>query len=79
MLILARRVNEQIVINGDITVTVVDIGRGRVQVGISAPLDMSIHREEIYRRIQNERQLHANAPAGDARQFITLELDTAAV
>jgi len=35
-------------------VNIVEIGRGRVQIGIEAPSDLSIHREEIYRRIQNE-------------------------
>ncbi|HZZ30163.1 MAG TPA: carbon storage regulator CsrA [Pirellulales bacterium] len=52
MLVLSRKQGQSIIIGHDIVVNVVDIGRGRVQIGVSAPAHMSIHREEIYQRIQ---------------------------
>ena len=53
MLILTRRKGENILINGaDIRITVVDIGAGQVKIGIDAPKDVSVHREEIYEKIQ---------------------------
>ncbi len=54
MLVLSRKSGQSIIVNGDITVTVVEIGRGRVQLGITAPLHMTIHREEVHRRIERE-------------------------
>ena len=56
MLVLSRKQGESIVIADEIVVNVVDIGRGRVQIGVTAPSHFSVHREEIHRRIQ-----HANA------------------
>ena len=57
MLILARRVNEQIVINGDIFITVLEAGRGgQVRLGISAPPHVQIYRHELWMEIQAERQ-----------------------
>jgi carbon storage regulator len=57
MLVLSRKVGQTIVVNGDITVTVIEIGRGRVQLGICAPRETAIHREEVYRRIERETAL----------------------
>lgn len=53
MLILTRNKNETIVIGNDIVVTVLSIKGGKVRIGIRAPKDVSVHREEIYRRINN--------------------------
>ena len=53
MLILSRRIDESIQIGDEITVTVLDIKGSQVRIGISAPDDVSIHREEIYERIQS--------------------------
>ena len=47
MLVLSRKLNEKIVINGDIIVTVVKIDRNQVRIGIEAPGDVPIYREEI--------------------------------
>jgi carbon storage regulator len=55
MLVLSRKQGQSIVVADNIVVNVVEIGRGRVQIGISAPAHMTIHREEIHQRIQNER------------------------
>jgi len=59
MLVLSRKEDRSIVIGGEIVVSVVDIGRGRVQLGVTAPPHMTVHREEIHRRIQEERRLSA--------------------
>lgn len=50
MLILARRLGETIVINGDIVVTVVDIRGDRIRLGIAAPAEIPVDREEVHRR-----------------------------
>ena len=56
MLVLNRKIGEQIVIGKDITVTVVEIKHGRVRLGVSAPSEVSIHREEVAMRIEESQQ-----------------------
>lgn len=55
MLILTRRVGETIVIAENIRVTVLGVKGNQVRVGIDAPKDVAVHREEIYKRIQDEK------------------------
>ena len=56
MLILTRRVGETLVVGDDITVTVLGVKGNQVRLGVNAPKDVSVHREEIYQRIQAEKQ-----------------------
>ena len=56
MLILTRRKNESIIIDDQIKVTVLELDNNRVQLGIEAPQDIIIHREEVYREIQEENK-----------------------
>ena len=56
MLILTRRIGETIRINDDISVTVLSVQGQQVKLGIAAPADVAVHREEIYERIQAEKR-----------------------
>jgi len=52
MLILSRRTDESIVIGDEVTITILSVKGKQVRIGITAPPDVSVHREEIYQRIQ---------------------------
>jgi len=56
MLILSRKPNESIILKDDIKITVLGIKGNQVRIGIQAPNNVSVHREEIYIRIQTEKE-----------------------
>ena len=55
MLILTRRVGETLMIGDEVTVTVLGVKGNQVRIGVNAPKDVSVHREEIYDRIKKEQ------------------------
>ena len=57
MLVLSRHANESIVINDDIIITVVEIRGDKVRLGIAAPTNIPVHRQEVYEAIQREKNL----------------------
>ena len=63
MLILTRRVGESLMIGDEISVTVLGIRGNQVRIGVNAPKDVSVHREEIYERIQQEKS--GGTPPGE--------------
>jgi carbon storage regulator len=56
MLILSRKTGEKLMIGDDVELTILGIKGNQVRVGVSAPKDVPVHREEVYLRIQNEKQ-----------------------
>lgn len=61
MLILTRRVGETLMVGDDVTVTVLGVKGNQVRIGVNAPKDVSVHREEIYQRIQREKSAEGNS------------------
>jgi carbon storage regulator len=55
MLILTRRVGETVRVGNDVTVTIVSVKGNQIRIGINAPKNVTVHREEIYQRIQREQ------------------------
>ena len=55
MLILTRKIGETLMIGEDVTVTVMDVKGNQVRIGIKAPREVAVHREEVYDRVQQEK------------------------
>ncbi|MEM8816929.1 MAG: carbon storage regulator CsrA [Pseudomonadota bacterium] len=63
MLILTRRAGETVMIGSDITITVLGVKGNQVRIGINAPKDVAVHREEIFERIQSEKASDGDKPS----------------
>lgn len=68
MLILTRRVGETLMIGDAVSVTVLGVKGNQVRIGINAPKDVAVHREEIYQRIKRE---HETPPSGETPPVAT--------
>ncbi len=62
MLILTRRVGETLMIGDEVTVTVLGVKGNQVRIGVNAPKDVAVHREEIYLRIKQEQEQERDQP-----------------
>ena len=56
MLILTRRVGETVMVGDEVTVTVLGVKGNQVRIGVNAPKEVAVHREEIYERIKREQE-----------------------
>ena len=65
MLILTRRLSESLMIGDEITITVLGVKGNQVRLGVDAPKDVAVHREEIFKRIQAERNELDKAGSGN--------------
>ena len=64
MLILTRRVGETLMIGNEVTVTVLGVKGNQVRIGVNAPKDVAVHREEIYERIKREEDNDPGSGSG---------------
>jgi carbon storage regulator len=69
MLVLSRHRDESIMIGDDVVVTIVDIRGDKVRLGIEAPQDIPVHRQEVYEAIQRENRKAAEMRQSDTRQL----------
>jgi carbon storage regulator len=73
MLVLSRKKNESIVINSDITITVVEIRGDKVRLGIDAPKEIPVHRREVYDAIHSKDEAADPAPVSRTSEQVSRE------
>jgi carbon storage regulator len=69
MLILTRRVGETLMIGNEVTVTVLGVKGNQVRIGVNAPKDVAVHREEIFERIKREED-HDSQPGASVAKIV---------
>jgi carbon storage regulator len=57
MLILTRKINEKLMIGDDVIISILGVSRGQIKIGIAAPKNISVHREEIFNKIKLENDI----------------------
>jgi carbon storage regulator len=72
MLVLSRKKNESIVVNDNIVITVVDVRGDKVRIGIEAPRDVSVHRQEVLEAILSEK-LKFSSPRSEESSDVTIQ------
>ena len=75
MLVLTRKVGEKINIGDDVVVSIVEIGRGKVRIGVEAPRQVSILRQEVYENIQEENLMSSRGGSTDVAALARLLRD----
>ena len=70
MLILTRRIGETVVIGNDVDVTVLGVKGNQVRLGVKAPREITVHREEIYQRIHGDKPGNGDARNAEASETI---------
>ncbi len=73
MLVLSRHRDESIIIGDDIVITVVDIRGDKVRLGINAPVEIPVHRQEVYEAIQRENRQAAQMDPAAAREVVAAQ------
>ncbi len=79
MLIFSRKVDQKIRIGDDIEITILDMRKGTVKIGIKAPKTLSIHREEVYQKILEENINAAKSVLNDTGEFDDTSIKVEAV
>ncbi len=75
MLILTRRVGESLIVGDDVTLTVLGVKGNQVRIGVNAPKTVSVHREEIYQRIQREKNGESDPNAANGAYTFDVDND----